>query len=97
MNASKRAEKRLRSVRRGTCPIPVALTFLNSRFTGFDVDSISIARAREKAARASAFDRVFCWPREGAQFVPEPERDDFTVKHAQVRSLTRLNERGGEG
>ena len=28
----------------GQCLIPVALTFLNSRFTGFDVDSTSIAR-----------------------------------------------------
>jgi SAM-dependent methyltransferase len=42
----------------GQCLIPVAMAYPNSRFFGYDVDQLSIERAREKAARAGISRRV---------------------------------------
>jgi tRNA G46 methylase TrmB len=33
----------------GQCIVPVATAFPNSRFTGFDIDAVSLARAQAKA------------------------------------------------
>jgi len=43
----------------GQCIVPVATTYPNSRFTGYDVDAISIELARAKSARAGVADRLF--------------------------------------
>jgi ubiquinone/menaquinone biosynthesis C-methylase UbiE len=42
----------------GQCIVPVATTYPNSRFTGYDVDAISIELARAKSARAGVADRL---------------------------------------
>lgn len=62
----------------GQCLIPVALAFPNSRFIGFDLDSTSLARAREKAARAGASDRV-AFEQVAAENIPYRERFDLVM------------------
>jgi SAM-dependent methyltransferase len=42
----------------GQCIVPVAAAYPNSRFTGYDVDAISIELARAKGARAGVADRL---------------------------------------
>jgi SAM-dependent methyltransferase len=42
----------------GQCLIPVAMAYPNCRFFGYDVDQLSIERAREKAVRAGISRRV---------------------------------------
>src|ERR1700716_794426 len=42
-------------------------------------DSYPVFRLRV----AAIFHPGLCWPRTGAQFVPEPERDDFTIETCQ--------------
>jgi hypothetical protein len=42
----------------GQCIVPVAAGYPHSRFTGYDVDATSIARARAKAASAGVGDRL---------------------------------------
>lgn len=62
----------------GQCLIPVALAFPKSRFVGFDVDSTSVARAREKAVRAGASDRI-TFEQVAAENIPYRERFDLVM------------------
>lgn len=62
----------------GQCLIPVALAFPNSRFTGFDVDATSIARAREKAERTGASDRI-TFEQIAAESIPHRDRFDLVM------------------
>jgi SAM-dependent methyltransferase len=62
----------------GQCLIPVAQAFAKSRFTGFDVDSTSIARAREKAAKAGVTDRV-TFEQIPAENIPHRDRFDLAM------------------
>lgn len=62
----------------GQCLIPVALAYANSRFTGFDVDSVSLERAREKAARAKASERI-AFEQVAAENLPYRERFDLVM------------------
>ncbi len=62
----------------GQCLIPVAIAFPNSRFTGFDVDSTSIARARDKAARAGVSGRIG-FEQVAAEDIPHRERFELVM------------------
>jgi len=62
----------------GQCLIPVAQAFVNSRFFGFDVDSASLARAREKAADAGVADRV-TFEQRAAEDIPHRDRFDLVM------------------
>lgn len=62
----------------GQCLIPVAQAFPDSRFTGFDVDSTSIERAREKAQQAEVADRVG-FEQVAAESIPYRDRFDLVM------------------
>ncbi len=62
----------------GQCIIPVAQAFPNSRFTGFDVDSASLARAREKAASAGVGARV-TFEQVAAENIPHRDQFDLVM------------------
>jgi SAM-dependent methyltransferase len=62
----------------GQCVIPVALAYPNSRFFGYDVDRISIERARRKAAEAGAGGRV-SFEQVAAEDLPFSARFDLVM------------------
>ena len=62
----------------GQCLIPVATAYPNSRFFGYDVDQLSIGRAREKAVRAGIANRVAC-ERIAAEDLPFADRFDLVM------------------
>jgi 2-polyprenyl-3-methyl-5-hydroxy-6-metoxy-1,4-benzoquinol methylase len=62
----------------GQCLIPVALAFPKSRFRGYDVDSTSIERARQKAQRAGIADRVN-FEQVAAEDLPSRDRFDLVM------------------
>lgn len=61
----------------GQCLIPVAQAFPNSRFIGFDLDSTSIARAQDNAARAPAASVTF--EKLAAEDIPYRDRFDLVM------------------
>ncbi|HKV54663.1 MAG TPA: methyltransferase domain-containing protein, partial [Candidatus Binataceae bacterium] len=62
----------------GQCTIPVAAAFPNSRFFGFDVDAVSIERARRKAAQAGLGERV-SFERIAAEEITFTDRFDLVM------------------
>jgi 2-polyprenyl-3-methyl-5-hydroxy-6-metoxy-1,4-benzoquinol methylase len=83
----------------GQCLIPVAAAFPNSRFFGYDVDRISIERARNKAANAGLAGRI-AFEQIAAEDVPLAERFDLVMAfncihdmahpRAALRSIQRM-------
>jgi SAM-dependent methyltransferase len=62
----------------GQCIVPVAATYPNSRFTGYDVDAASIARARTKAAGAGVANRLV-FEQMAAENIPHDDRFDLVM------------------
>ncbi len=62
----------------GQCIVPVAAAFPNSRFTGYDVDAASIARARAKAAHAGIGHRLV-FEHTAAENIPAADRFDLVM------------------
>ena len=75
----------------GQCIVPVAMAFPNSKFTGFDVDSTSLARAREKAERMGVADRVI-FEQVPAEQIPDVERFDLVMAFNCIHDMA--NPRG---
>jgi 2-polyprenyl-3-methyl-5-hydroxy-6-metoxy-1,4-benzoquinol methylase len=83
----------------GQCLIPVAAAFPNSRFFGYDVDRISIERARNKAANAGLAGRI-TFEQIAAEHVALAERFDLVMAfncihdmahpRAALRSIQRM-------
>lgn len=62
----------------GQCIVPVAAAYPNSRFTGYDVDADSIARALTKAARAGVSNRLV-FEQVAAESIPGADRFDLVL------------------
>jgi len=62
----------------GQCIVPVAAAYPNSRFTGYDVDATSIARARTKAAGAGIANRLG-FEQVAAESIPGADRFDLVL------------------
>ncbi len=62
----------------GQCLIPVALVFTNSRFIGYDTDSTSVGRARQKAAQTGIANRVY-FEQLAAESLAPSERFDLVM------------------
>jgi SAM-dependent methyltransferase len=62
----------------GQCIVPVAAAYANSRFTGYDVDAASIARARAKAAAAGVTNRL-AFEQVAAEKIPSADRFDLVM------------------
>lgn len=75
----------------GQCIVPVAAAFPNSRFTGYDVDAASIARARAKAANAGVGDRLVL-ERAPAENMPAADRFDLVMAFNCIHDMA--NPRG---
>ncbi len=75
----------------GQCIVPVAAAFPNSRFTGYDVDAASIARARAKAANAGVGDRLVL-ERMPAENIPAADRFDLVMAFNCIHDMA--NPRG---
>jgi SAM-dependent methyltransferase len=75
----------------GQCIVPVAGAFPNSRFTGFDIDATSLARARAKAARAGVADRL-TFEQVPAERLPESARFDLVMAFNCIHDMA--NPRG---
>lgn len=75
----------------GQCIVPVAHAFPNSRFTGFDVDATSIARARAKAANAAVDDRLV-FEEVPAERIPAVDRFDLVMAFNCIHDMA--NPRG---
>ncbi len=75
----------------GQCIVPVALAFPHSRFTGFDVDAVSLDRARAKAAGAGIGDRL-TFARTPAENIPEREHFDLVMAFNCIHDMA--NPRG---
>jgi SAM-dependent methyltransferase len=75
----------------GQCIVPVAGVYPNSRFTGFDLDATSLARAREKAARAGLADRL-TFEQVPAERIPNADRFDLVMAFNCIHDMA--NPRG---
>ncbi len=75
----------------GQCLIPVALAYPKSRFVGYDVDTTSITRAREKAAGAGASDHV-TFQQVAAEALPADGRFDLVMAFNCIHDMA--NPRG---
>jgi SAM-dependent methyltransferase len=75
----------------GQCIVPVATAFPNSRFTGFDIDATSLARARSKAADAGATGRL-TFERIPAERIPNADRFDLVMAFNCIHDMA--NPRG---
>ena len=75
----------------GQCIVPVARTFPNSRFTGFDIDATSLAKAREKAMKAGVADRL-TFEQVPAERIPDAERFDLVMAFNCIHDMA--NPRG---
>jgi SAM-dependent methyltransferase len=62
----------------GQCIVPVAAAYPNSRFTGYDVDATSIARARTKVAGAGIANRLD-FEQVAAESIPGADRFDLVL------------------
>jgi SAM-dependent methyltransferase len=62
----------------GQCIVPVAAAYPNSRFTGYDVDAASIARAQTKAAGAGVANRLL-FEQVAAESIPAADRFDLML------------------
>lgn len=72
----------------GQCIIPVAIAYPNTRFFGYDVDHISIERARDKAARAGVAGRV-AFERIAAEHLPYADRFDLVMAFNCIHDMAR--------
>ncbi|HVN29609.1 MAG TPA: methyltransferase domain-containing protein [Candidatus Binataceae bacterium] len=75
----------------GQCTVPVAMAFPNSRFTGFDVDAASLARAQNKATKAGVIDRL-SFKQVAAERIPEADRFDLVMAFNCIHDMA--NPRG---
>ena len=62
----------------GQCIVPVAAAYPNSRFTGYDVDAVSIELARAKAVRVGVADRLV-FEQMAAEKIPSADRFDLVM------------------
>jgi SAM-dependent methyltransferase len=62
----------------GQCIVPVATAFPNSRYTGYDVDATSIARAQTKATRAGVANRLV-FEQVAAESISPADRFDLVL------------------
>jgi SAM-dependent methyltransferase len=75
----------------GQCIVPVATAYPNSRFSGYDVDATSIARARAKAATAGVADRLV-FERIAAENIRAADRFDLVMAFNCIHDMA--NPRG---
>jgi 2-polyprenyl-3-methyl-5-hydroxy-6-metoxy-1,4-benzoquinol methylase len=75
----------------GQCIVPVAAAYANSRFTGYDVDAGSIARARAKAASAGV-DKRLGFEKIAAENIPDADRFDLVMAFNCIHDMA--NPRG---
>jgi SAM-dependent methyltransferase len=75
----------------GQCIVPVAAAYPNSRFTGYDVDTTSIVRARAKAATAGVSDRLV-FEQIAAENIPAADRFDLLMAFNCIHDMA--NPRG---
>jgi SAM-dependent methyltransferase len=76
----------------GQCIVPVARAFPNSRFTGFDIDAASIARARTKAANAGVGSDRLVFEQVPAEGIPHVDRFDLVMAFNCIHDMA--NPRG---
>ena len=88
----------------GQCLVPVASAYPRSRFVGYDVDTFSLERAREKAARAGVADRVSFEPLAAERLAAEASLDlvmafncihDMARPRAALAAIRRVLRPGG--
>jgi SAM-dependent methyltransferase len=75
----------------GQCIVPVAVGYPHSRFTGYDIDATSIARARAKAASAGVGDRLV-FEQLAAENIPAADRFDLVMAFNCIHDMA--NPRG---
>jgi len=75
----------------GQCIVPVAVGYPHSRFTGYDIDATSIARARAKAASAGVGDQLV-FEQLAAENIPTADRFDLVMAFNCIHDMA--NPRG---
>lgn len=75
----------------GQCIVPVAAAYPKSRFTGYDIDAASIARARTKAARVGDANRLV-FEEVAAESIPAVDRFDLVLAFNCIHDMAHPRE-----